>query len=137
MKKIKILFEKYHDPITYLFFGVLTTIVNYVVYFPCYNLLNLGSSLSNAIAWVFSVAFAFVTNKPFVFGSHDWSRSVVLPELTKFLGCRIGSGLAETLILLLTVDILRLNGNIWKIITSILVVIVNYVGSKIFVFRKK
>lgn len=136
MNHLRDVWGKYRDLAIYLIFGVLTTIVNYLVYFPCYNIWKLDSSVSNAIAWVVSVAFAFVTNKPFVFNSRDWSRSVVLPELTKFLSCRIGSGIAETLLLLLTVDLLHWNGNLWKIVTGVLVVVVNYVGSKLFVFRK-
>ena len=115
----------------------MTTVVNYLVYLPCYNLLGISASVSNSIAWVFAVIFAFLTNKPFVFRSHDWSRVVVIPELTKFVGCRIGSGVLETAILFLTVDLLHWNGNILKLITSVLVVILNYFGSKLFVFRKE
>ena len=137
VKKIRALVEKYWDILSYLFFGVLTTVVNYVVYLPCYNLLNLSAVASNAIAWVVAVAFAYLTNKPFVFRSHDWSAKTVVPELTKFVGCRIGPGLTETLILLLAVDIMGWNGNIWKLITNVLVVILNYIGSKLLVFRSK
>lgn len=131
------LIKKYWDIISYLFFGVLTTVVNYLVYLPCYNLLGLSSALSNAIAWVVAVAFAYLTNKPFVFKSHDWSMAVVLPELAKFVACRIGSGLLETGILFVFVDYLGYDGNILKIITSVLVVILNYIGSKLLVFTKK
>ena len=137
MQKIKALIHKHFDIISYLFFGGITTIINYLVYLSCYNWLQMSASLSNAIAWVFAVAFAFLTNKPFVFKSHDWSAKVVIPELTKFLGCRIGSGILETAILFLTVDLLLWDGNILKIITSILVVILNYFGSKLLVFTKK
>ena len=92
--------------------------------------------MSNVIAWVAAVAFAYLTNKPFVFKSHDWSAKTVFPELARFLGCRIGSGAAETWILFLTVDSLGWNGNLWKLATSVLVVLLNYVGSKLFVFKK-
>lgn len=129
--------NKYRDEILYLVFGVLTTIVNYVVYIPCYNLLHLTGAVSNGIAWVAAVAFAFLTNKPFVFKSHDWSAKVLLPELGKFLGCRIGSGLLETAIIFLTVDCLTWNGNWMKLFTNVMVVFLNYFGSKLLVFRKK
>ena len=129
--------KKHWDILSYLFFGVLTTLVNYAVYLPLYNLCQFSATVSNAIAWVVAVAFAFLTNKPLVFGSHDWSAKVVLPELGKFVGCRIGSGLAETVIIFITVDLLSWNGNLWKIFTSILVVILNYIGSKLLVFKKK
>ena len=134
--KLRALIHKYSDIVSYLFFGVLTTVVNYVVYLPCYNLLHFSAAVSNVIAWVVAVAFAYLTNKPFVFKSHDWSMKTVGPELTKFVGCRIGSGLLETAIIFVTVDCLNWNGNIWKLVTSVLVVILNYVASKLLVFRK-
>ena len=129
--------KRHVDVLSYLFFGGLTTAVNYIVYLPCYNWLELSASVSNIIAWVVAVAFAFLTNKPFVFKSHDWSAKTVLPELTKFVGCRVGSGVLETAILFLTVDLLQWNGNWMKLLTSVLVVILNYFGSKFLVFRKK
>ena len=125
------------ETITYIIFGVLTTVVNYLVYLPCYNLLALPAVVSNVIAWVVAVAFAYVTNKPFVFHSHDWSAKTVVPELTKFVGTRVASGGMESAIIWIAVDLLGGNGNIWKLLTSILVVILNYVGSKLLVFRKK
>ena len=137
MGKLKELINKHFDILSYLFFGGLTTLVNYLVYLPCFNWLQLSASVSNAIAWVFAVVFAFVTNKPFVFKSHDWSAKVVIPELTKFLGCRIGSGILETALLFLTVDLLHWDGNLLKLITSVMVVVLNYFGSKLLVFTKK
>ena len=137
MEKLKQLIVKYYDILAYLIFGVLTTVVNYLVYLPCYNLLALPAVVSNVIAWVVAVAFAYVTNKPFVFRSHDWSAKTVVPELTKFVGCRIGSGAAETLILFLAVDLMGWNGNIWKLVTQVMVVVLNYIGSKLLVFRKQ
>ena len=137
MDKLKALFYKYYDILVYLVFGVLTTVVNYIVYLPCFNLLHLSSAVSNVIAWAAAVAFAYVTNKPFVFRSHDWSGKTVIPELTKFIGTRLGSGGLETLILLIFVDWLGMNGNVWKLITSVLVVVLNYIGSKLLVFRNK
>ena len=137
LQKIRALVVKYWDILSYLIFGVLTTVVNYAVYLPIYNLLGLSAAVSNVIAWVAAVAFAFLTNKPFVFKSHDWSAKTVIPELTKFVSCRIASGALETVILLLTVDLLGWNGNIWTLITQVLVVILNYVTSKLVVFRKK
>lgn len=127
--------KKHWDLVVYLLFGVLTTAINYLVYLLLLNVLLLPGSLSNAIAWAVAVAFAFLTNKPFVFKSRDWSAKVVIPELIKFIGSRAGSGLAETVIIFLAVDVLEWNGNLWKIITSILVVVLNYISSRMFVFR--
>lgn len=137
MGKLKAFITKYWEILSYLIFGVLTTVVNYLVYLPVYNLLGWSAAFSNVIAWAVAVIFAYLTNKPFVFRSHDWSARTVIPELSKFVGCRVASGAAETLILLVAVDILHWNGNLWKLLTSVLVVILNYIASKLLVFRKK
>ena len=134
---IKKLILKYKDILLYLIFGGLTTLVSYGVYLPLYNAAGLSATVSNLISWAAAVTFAFLTNKPFVFGSHDWSAGTVIPELVSFVSCRIGSGLLETAILFVTVDLLNWNGNIWKLLTSVIVVVLNYIGSKLFVFRKK
>ena len=134
---MKELIQKYWDILSYLFFGVLTTVVNYLIYLPCYNILGWSAGVSNVVAWVAAVTFAFLTNKPFVFKSYDWSWNVVWPELTKFVGCRVGSGLIETAIIIVFVDILNWDGNIMKIATAVLVIILNYIGSKLLVFKKK
>lgn len=136
MNRIRMLIRKHYDILAYLFFGVLTTAVNYIVYLPCYNLLHLSASLSNVIAWAVAVAFAYLTNKPFVFKSHDWSAKTVIPELSKFVGSRVLSGALETAIIFVTVDLLSWNGNVMKLVTSVLVVILNYVASKLIVFKK-
>ena len=137
IEKAKYLFRKYYDILAYLVFGVLTTVVNYLVYLPCYNILGMKAVVSNILAWVAAVAFAYVTNKPFVFRSYDWSAKTVVPELSKFVGCRVASGAAESVIIFLAVDLFGWNGNVWKLLTSVLVVVLNYIGSKLLVFRKK
>ncbi len=136
IEKLRSLIEKYWDVLSYLFFGVLTTVVTYLIYFPGDRLLH-TAWLSNSIAWVFAVLFAYVTNKPFVFESHDWSMKTVGPEFVKFVGTRIASLGAENLILLVTVDLLHWNRIGWKLFASVLVVILNYIGSTLLVFRKK
>ena len=123
LNQFRSLWEKYRSILIYIIFGVLTTAVNYLVYIPCLNLLGLSASVSNIIAWCVAVLFAFLTNKPFVFESKDWSVKTVVPEFTKFVGTRVASGLVETLILLVTVDLLGWNGNIWKLVTNVIVVI--------------
>ena len=127
--------NRYKEILIYLVFGVLTTLVNYAVYLPLYNFVRFSASFSNLLAWIVSVLFAFVTNKPFVFHSNCWLPKVVLPEFLMFVGCRVVSGLAETAILYMLVDILQQNGNIWKMIASIVVIVLNYVGSKYIAFR--
>jgi len=136
MSKLLALLRRHREAVVYLIFGALTTAVNYAVYLPLYNLLHLSASFSSAVSWAVAVIFAFLTNKPFVFQSKDWRWKTVAPEFAKFVLCRVGSGLAEIGILLITVDILGFNGNIWKLLVSVLVVILNYLASKLLVFRK-
>lgn len=135
--KLRSFMEKYWDVLAYLFFGVLTTLVSFLTYTFCYCYAGLSAAFSNCISWVAAVAFAYLTNKPFVFKSHDWSVATVLPELGKFVGCRVGSGLLETAFLALTVDLWGWNSLVMKVIASVMVVIINYIGSKLLVFRKQ
>ena len=122
---------------SYLFFGGLTTLVSFGIYFSLYNYAAFSAAWSNVIAWIGAVLFAFLTNKPFVFQSRDWSASVVFPELGKFVGSRLFSGLLETAILALTVDVLHFHNLTMKIVASVIVVVLNYVSSKLIVFRNK
>ena len=71
---------KHYDLLAYLFFGGLTTVVNYLVYIPCFNWWGISATVSNMIAWLAAVLFAFLTNKPFVLKSHDGSAKVLFPE---------------------------------------------------------
>ncbi len=137
VKKLRALVEKYWEILIYLFFGGLTTLVSFVIFYLAGTLLSLPAWIANAVSWVISVAFAFVTNKPFVFRSHDWSARILIPELVNFLGCRIGSFLMQEAILAVTVDWLHWHKTLWWLISSVLVVLLNYIGSKLLVFRKK
>ena len=137
MEKIIQLVKKYWSILSYLFFGAVTTVVNMVVYYLCYHLWGISSDLSTIIAWVLSVLTAFLTNKPFVFGSHDWSPKVLLPEAGSFFGCRVGSGVLELVLIHITVEMLGWPGMLMKLLVNVIVVILNYVASKLLVFRKK
>lgn len=129
--------KQHRDVLLYVLFGALTTAVNYCVYLPLYHGARWSAGLCNAIAWAISVMFAFVTNKAFVFASHDWSLPVLTREVATFVGCRIASGLLETGILLVAVDWLDGDGTFWKLLTSVVVIVFNYAGSKLLIFRKK
>ncbi len=137
MKRITALLKKHRGKLAFLVFGLLTTVVNYAVYLPLHNGAGLSGTASNAVAWVAAVAFAYLTNKPFVFGSHDWSAKTVIPELGRFLGCRFGSGLIETGLIFVLVDLLCMDGTLIKLLASLLVVAINYIASKWVVFKSK
>ena len=128
--------RKHRVLIIYLVLGAATTAVNFAIYYPLLNIAMCSVTVSNVVAWIVSVLFAFLTNKPLAFKSMDWSAKVAFPEFIKFVGCRLGSGVFETLFLAITVDVLLWNGNIMKLLVSVVVVITNYVASKFFIFHK-
>ena len=137
VEKIRGLWLSYKAVVIYLIFGVLTTVVSYAIYFPLYNLMLWPATLCNILSWIGAVAFAFVTNKVFVFHSKDWSVKQVSSELFKFVGSRLASLVVETAMIFVTVELLHMDGNVVKIVASVLVVIMNYITSKLIVFRKK
>ena len=136
MNKLKELIHKYREILLYLIFGVLTTAVNFSVYTPLCFFMPEQYLLWNVLAWVVAVLFAFFTNKPFVFRSKDWSWKVAGPEFLEFVGCRIGSLIMETVLLWITVAAFEWNEIFMKAVIAVLVVIVNYIGSKL-LFKKK
>lgn len=133
------LIEKFftREVISYLVFGVLTTLVNFVFYWLFTEVLGIYYLTSNVIAWIFAVIFAYITNKLFVFGSKSWELSIVVKEVLSFGAARILSLLFETGFLTLTVEIFKFPKLIAKIIAAVFVVIINYVASKLFIFKKK
>ena len=137
MEKIKELFAKYKEQILYVFFGGLTTLINWGAYALCYNVLGVSNVPSVIIAWILGVAFAFVTNKIWVFESRSFDTKTVMRELWTFVAARLATGLLDLGIMYLAVDVLGGNGNVWKLISNVIVIILNYVFSKLIVFRKQ
>ena len=137
---MKKLFKKLvnRETLMYLLFGVLTTVVNYIIYYPGIHLFpQIDVLIINAIAWVVAVLFAFVTNKLFVFESKSWQSPQVFKELGSFLTARILSFVLEMGFMALAVKVLNMNEDISKLVISVLVVILNYFASKFIIFRKK
>ncbi|MFR3975443.1 MAG: GtrA family protein [Desulfovibrio sp.] len=130
-------YHRYRDIISYLFWGVMTTVVNYAAYFVCTLWLHINYLISNVIAWVVAVIFAFVVNKVFVFRSLDWSSKVVFREAWQFTAARVFSGVLETGGLKVFVDWLHFNDAIVKIVAGFVVVVTNYALSKLVIFRKR
>lgn len=143
MEKLKKLWRFLTTPemISYLVFGVLTTVINVVTYGLLRPLLHWNEYwnvlVANALAWVLAVAFAFLTNKLFVFRSKSFEGRVFRRELASFVGARVLSLGVDELGMVLLVNVLLCNDWVAKIIMNIIVVIINYVLSKRFVFRKR
>lgn len=130
------LLKKYKRIIVYGIFGVLTTIVNVTIYHTCYEFAQIGNVLSTVIAWFFAVVFAYITNKLFVFESKAMDTKTIISEAFKFFSCRIGTGIIEVGFMAIFVDILAFDGTIMKLITNIVVIVLNYILSKLVIFKK-
>ena len=129
-------YNKYKEGLLYLFFGGCTTLINILTFFICRQFsLNVG--LSNIIAWTVAVIFAFITNKLIVFDSKNMDKNVVMRETISFFIARIISLGIDMGLIYLMIDYLKINELISKIVSNIVVIIVNYIFSKMFVFKKE
>ena len=118
--------------ILYVVFGAFTFFVNVIVYFVFENLLGVNYLISNIIAWFFSVLFAYITNRIWVFESKS---PEILKEMSLFFGGRIFSGVVDTVLMYLFIDVLVIGDFISKIFVQIMVIILNYIFSKLIVFK--
>lgn len=139
MEKIKELYTKYEEIINYLIVGVLTTIVSLATYFICTETFldpnkKLELQIANIISWVFAVAFAYFTNRKYVFKSKNKN---MLKEASSFVGSRILSLLMDMFTMFIIVSVLHLNDKIGKLVSQVIVTVANYILSKLFVFKKK
>ena len=129
------LYNKYREIIDYIIFGGLTTLVNIVVFYIFDTLLGWPYLIANAVAIVLSILFAYITNKRFVFKTNDMTAKENIMEFLKFIGFRLVSGLADMATMWLLVDLISLDTNIAKLLTQFIVVVLNYVFSKLFIFK--
>ncbi len=136
MEKIKELYNKYKEILMYLIFGVLTTVVNIVSYFLLARILHIDTVVSTVIALILSILFAYITNKIFVFESKTNTAKELLKEIISFFGCRAFTGILDVAFMYITVEVFNLNDMIMKIISNIVVIIVNYIFSKLIIFKK-
>lgn len=131
------LFAKYKDIIPYAFFGVLTTVVNMVVYWVAAHPLGLSVMVSTVIAWIAAVLFAYVTNRKWVFHSQAQGTKEIVQEIVSFFACRLATGVVDWACMFIFVDLLHFNDVIIKAAANVLVIILNYVASKLVIFKHK
>jgi len=145
MKKIAELLKKYREQISYLFFGGLTTLVNIAAYWLLARA-GLSTGIANAAALALSILFAYITNRLWVFESKTRGLAA-LKELAYFIACRLGTGLVDQGIMVAGVDHLgpalfpgadlELWGVCVKVVSNVIVIILNYIFSKLIIFRKQ
>lgn len=134
---LKQLYERYKDIIPYAFFGVCTTVVNTAVYWLFAHPLGLDVLPSTIIAWFLAVLFAYITNRKWVFHSEATTRVEIQREVVSFYTCRIATGIVDWLCMYVFVDLMHWNDLVIKIAANILVIVLNYVASKLVIFKKK
>lgn len=134
---IEALYQKYKDIIPYGIFGVLTTLVNVIVYWTSARLLGLGVMPSTVIAWILAVLFAYITNRKWVFHSTAVTAAEIRKEIISFFVCRLATGVLDWACMFIFVDLLRLYDVAIKVLANILVIILNYVASRLVIFKKK
>ena len=134
---VRPLLRKYRELISYVFWGAMTTAVNYVTYLLLTEGFRIYYLTSIIIAWAVSVLFAYFVNKLFVFQSKTWAWRVALRELWQMVASRVFSLGLEMAIMWFFVDTLHCNHLVVKLLANVVVVIVNYVLSKFIIFKKK
>ena len=134
MKKLSELLYKYKRIILYIIFGVGTTLVNIVTYF-LFRKIGLSITVSSVLSWILAVLFAYVTNKLYVFESKNTGFSETVKECILFYLGRVATLVLDLIILLIFVKKLNFNELVIKILSNVIVIILNYVISKLFVFK--
>ena len=135
MLNMEQLFNKYRDIIPYAIFGILTTIVNVISYWITTHLLLFPVMIGTISAWVIAVIFAYATNRKWVFHSSSKGSKAIIVELFSFFACRLATGIIDWLCMFICVDILRYNDVVIKICANVLVIILNYIASKLIIFK--
>ena len=136
LKKLADWYRKHKEGMRYLIFGALTTLVNIVAYSILYYTLHINNAISNVLAWIIGATFAYITNKLYVFDSKVNTKKELLKEIVYFYGCRLLTLAVDEGIMIFTVDRLGWNALLMKIIANIIVIILNFVFSKILIFKK-
>lgn len=133
---IKKLFKKYEELIRYVIVGVCTMLVSLASYYVMANVMHMHYQAANIISWVLAVAFAYITNKKYVFQSSYEGLRATGKELTSFVSSRVASLLVEVLSMFFFVQVCQIDDNIVKLMNQVLVTVLNYIFSKFWVFRK-
>ncbi len=121
----------------YLVFGGFTTLINIIIFYLFKKIFYYSTTISNVIAWFMAVLFAYFTNKFFVFYSQTSKIIEILKEMSRFFSARIFTLIFETVFLNIFIDYYNFNSIIMKIISNIIVIILNFVLSKLYIFKEK
>lgn len=141
MEKIKELFTKYRELTSYVFFGVLTTLVNWLSYIVIVAVLGGGEKesavvVATAAAQILAILFAYVTNRIWVFRSKATGIKGVFWEMLRFFAARGVSFVVDIILMYVGVSLLNMDDSLMKLLSNVVIIIINYVLSKVFVFKR-
>ncbi|MBR3227236.1 MAG: GtrA family protein [Erysipelotrichaceae bacterium] len=136
MERIKELFNKYKEVISYLFFGGCTFVVSIASFYVLNRVMLLNEHIANVISWILAVTFAYITNKIFVFNSKTRDFKGLTKEIISFFSARLLTLGMEEIILFVGVNLMNVDTMLVKIVGQIVVIISNYFLSKLFIFKK-
>ena len=128
-------YKKHQEGMRYLIFGGISTVINIIV-FALLERIGFSTLVSNTIAWIISVIFAYFTNKVCVFYSVTNNKKELVKEIGSFFGCRIFTLIIDEIYMYITIDIFSFNSLLMKVISNIIVIVLNFMFSKIFIFKK-
>ena len=141
MNNVINLYKKYQEIINYLIVGVLTTVVSIVTYFLFSLILDIENNilfiLANVLSWICAVIFAYITNKKFVFNTTTSNKKEEIKVFSMFVSSRITTLLIELAFMFITVKVILINHKIAKVIAQFILLVLNFVLNKLFVFKKK
>lgn len=136
MKYMKANLLKYKNFLLYIFFGIITTFVNIAAYLLFTKIFNFETMISNIIAWILAVTVAYLTNRNWVFESTASNLQDIIKEIFSFFICRLLTGFLDMAIMFICVNLLGLNDIIIKCLANIIVILANYIASKMVIFKK-
>ena len=131
------MYKKHEEGINYLFFGFLAFVLNYVLYFLFADAMQMHYMAATVLSWVLTVVFAYWTNRRFVFKSNNKDMAAVWKEFVSFISARVATGVLEMVLMYLLVDCAHANDKISKLICQTIVILANYILSKIWIFKSK
>ena len=130
------MYRKYEEGINYLFWGGVAFVLSMVLFYIFANMMMLDEQIANVITWIICVIFAYFTNRTFVFKSKTTEKKAVVKEFTDFTVARVATLVLENIVLFICIDLLTWHNMLAKLIGQFLVIVSNYVLSKLWIFKK-
>ena len=131
------MYHKYQEAIDYLFWGGVAFVLSMVLFYIFANMMMIEEQIANVITWIICVIFTYLTNRTFVFKSKTKGMKAITKEFTEFTSARLATLILENIVLLICIDLLTWHNMIAKLIGQFLVIVSNYILSKLWIFKKK